>query len=124
MSRVFVVQRQQRKDETTGELVSKFDVTPAEEYGDIIDILSPSAAPFHPPAVLGQMHQVLKSFCDDDYLLLTGNPVLIGLAAAIAADYNGGAVNFLQWSGKEKRYLVIRAEDIFSDLLTAPGRVT
>ena len=109
MSRVFVVQNQHHADHT-GQLVPKFDLSPAQEYGKIVLLLSPSARPFSPRHVIGALSEALATFGDDDYLLLIGNPVLIGLAVAIASRRNCGRVRVLQWDGKARRYIPIFAD--------------
>lgn len=114
--RVFVVQKTMRWDAQKGELVPKFDLEPAEEYGEVIYLLSPTAAPFNPDTVLPELHQKLESITENDYLLLVGNPALIGIVCAIAADYSQGCFNLLQWSGKERRYLPIRVQGLYNDL--------
>lgn len=109
MSKVYIVQKQMRFDHTLQELVERFDTAPAEEFGDVVFLLSPSAAPFNPESIIKELSEKLSMFTPDDYLLLVGNPILIGLASAIAADV-AGTVNFLQWSGKEQGYLAVTAE--------------
>lgn len=111
---VYVVQNQKFVDAQTGALKDKFDFTPATTFGDLEYLLSPSARPFNLAPVLAELHEKLQNFGPDDYLLLTGNPVLLGLAVAIAADYNDGNVKLLQWSGARKTYFPVIAEDIFA----------
>jgi hypothetical protein len=108
---VFILQCQATKDLQTGEFVDKYDFSSAEEYGTLKFLLSPTANPFNvnESGVVAQLHGHLKDFNDNDYLLLVGNPCLIGIAAAIAADYSGGGINFLQWSGKKQSYIPIYA---------------
>jgi hypothetical protein len=43
-----------------------------------------------------------------------GSPVLIGLAVAVAAEYNNGNVGMLQWSGEKRSYFPARAFDVFN----------
>jgi hypothetical protein len=108
MSRVFVVQCQMRWD---GEkLVPKFDLGPAQEFGELVFLLSPSAAPFNSPPIVEELSGKLAGYTDDDYLLLVGNPCLIGMVVALAADANDGRVKMLQWSGRDQRYRVVEAE--------------
>lgn len=109
MSRVFVVQDQKQVNTHTGELESKFDMTPAEEYGQLIELLRSGSSPFNLGPAVKRLHKVLHDFTDDDYLLLVGNPVLIGMAVAVAAHYNGGSVACLQWSGAKSKYIPVRA---------------
>ena len=105
---VFVVQKQMRFDEETGELVPRFKtLSMAEKFGKLSYLLSPSAHPFHPEDVIGDLHDKLKNFNDGDYLLLIGNPALIGMTTAIAGHNNSGKVKLLQWSGKQRDYAKI-----------------
>lgn len=105
---VFAVQQQMKFDQETRELVPRFpSIKKAERWGEIRYILSPSAHPFNPELVIGDIHEKLSKFSDSDHLLLIGNPGLIGMATAIAAHYNDGNVRFLQWSGRHMSYTEI-----------------
>ena len=106
MSRVFVVQNQLHR--VDAELVPKFDFESAKEFGPIHYLLNPSAKPFHPEHVIYDLQQKLRDFSLTDYLLLIGNPALIGFAVAIAAQRNRGRVNLLQWSSG--KYVLISAD--------------
>ena len=107
---VYVVQKQMRFDEASGELVPKFrTLNKAERFGHLEYLLSPSAHPFNADSVLGDLHDKLRFFGDHDHLLLIGNPVLIGMATSVAASYNDGRVRFLQWSGRHSDYTEISA---------------
>jgi hypothetical protein len=46
----------------------------------------------------------LNRFCDDDYLVLAGDPVCIGIACAHAADINKGRFKVLKWDRLDGRY--------------------
>lgn len=108
---VFAVQQQMRFDQVRKELVPRFtSINKAERWGQIVYLLSPSAHPFNPDLVLGDMHEKLSDFSDDDHLLLIGNPGLIGMATTIAAWYNNGSVKLLQWSGRHNEYTEIIAK--------------
>jgi hypothetical protein len=107
---VYVVQMQMKQDPDRG-LIPRFpSVERAVKWGTLRYMLSPSDHPFNSDHVVNSLHDHLKDFCDDDYLLLIGNPVLMGMASAIAAFYNEGRVKFLQWSGRHEEYSVIAAE--------------
>lgn len=108
MSNVYVVQRQMRFDHDKGVLVPRFPtIAQAEKWGPIIYALEPNAHPYDPEAAIGTLHSSLKDFCEDDYLVLVGNPILLGLATAICAHYNSGKVRFLQWSARTGDYVLI-----------------
>ncbi len=110
MSRVFVVQRQHKYDPATTNLVPKYDLSSAAQYGELVYLLSPTAGPFNTASIVTELREKLRDYTSEDYLLLIGNPCLIGWTVALAAHCNGGAVNLLQWSGKEQRYLPIVAQ--------------
>lgn len=108
---VFAVQNQMRFDQVRKELVPRFtSLDKALRWGKIEYLLSPSAHPFSPDLVLGDMHEKLSGYNDQDHLLLIGNPGLIGMATAIAAYYNNGEVKLLQWSGRHGEYTEIVAK--------------
>lgn len=110
MSTVYVVQDHRRYDKETGCFVPVHDLTPAQEYGELRYLLTPTAAPWHPTSVLPDLWAGLKDFSDEDFLLLTGNPILIGWATAVAADFNEGRVKLLQWHGREQRYIPVESQ--------------
>lgn len=114
MSRVFVVQNQHRWNRDKQRFEPKFDLTPAQEFGELVYLLSPTAAPFRPEPIIEELKEKLADFRPGDHLLLVGNPVLIGFAVAIAADANGGDVSLLQWSGKDQRYITVEAAGLFT----------
>lgn len=108
---VYAVQKQMRFDHEKRELVPRFtSIHKAERWGKLVYLLSPSAHPFNPELVLGDLHEKLMDFSDDDQLLLIGNPALLGMATTIAAHYNEGRVRFLQWSGRHGEYTEIRTK--------------
>lgn len=105
---VFAIQQPHRWNGR--ELAPAFDVSPAEEHGNVEFLLSPTAAPFQTAGIVQELHEKLNGFSDGDFLLLIGNPCLIGIATAIAAHYNNGLVPMLQWSGKDGRYIEVVPE--------------
>ena len=112
MSKVYVVQNQHRWDRDKQRFEPKFDLTPAEEFGELVYLLSPTAAPFRPEPIIQELREKLKDYQEGDHLLLVGNPVLIGFAVTVAADVNGGRVSLLQWSGKDQRYIAVEAQKL------------
>lgn len=113
MSRVFLVQNTKWVDPKDGQLKNKFDFTAALQFGSIRELLEPTASPFDLPPVIRKLQAGLRDYTPQDYLLLVGSPVLIGLAVAIAADYSSGHVAMLQWSGAKRQYIPARAFEIF-----------
>ena len=113
---VWLVQNQHMMDKQTGQLVPKYNIESLKEYGTLRFLLSPNASPFNTKFIIKALHEQLANFTDKDSLVLMGNPALIGFAVAIAAMYNDGRVNLLQWNGTAQRHLPIEA-----DLLNTGG---
>jgi len=111
MSRVFIVQNQMRRAPDNSGMVTRYDFASAEQYGNLVYLLGPSAGPFNPPSIITELHEKLADFSDEDYLVLVGNPCLIGWAVAIAADHNGGCMKLLQWG--RGGYQLIQVFDLF-----------
>jgi len=113
MPKVYVVQSQHKWDKATGTLVPAYDFTPAEEYGEIVYLLKPNAAPFNSAPVIQELTEKLVEMNPEDFLLLTGNPALIGFACALAADFLGrkdAPLKMLQWHGRDRSYVPITAD--------------
>lgn len=107
---VFVVQKQMRYNPDTGKSEPRFPtIVKAERFGDLEYCLSPNEHPFGMESALGNLHESLSGFNDDDFLVLVGSPILLGCATTIAAHYNEGRVKFLQWSAKENDYVMLPA---------------
>lgn len=109
MNKVFVVQMPHYWDNRHEKFLPKFNIKTAEVFGQIQYLLSPKAAPFNPESIILELQEKLKDFCDEDYILMIGNPALIAFAGAIAAARNEGRVRLLQWSGREGGYIPIQA---------------
>lgn len=118
---VYVVQDHRRYDKLTGQYVSAHDLSPAEEFGELRYLLSPTAAPWNPVSILNDLWDGLKDYGDMDHLLMVGNPVLCGLATAVAANINDGRVRFLQWNGRQYRYTAVEAQIFDVDARVSRG---
>ena len=62
---------------------------------------------FSPGPLVYKLRQVLKSFTKKDYLLLTGDPAIIGVACSIVSDITNGKYNLLKWDKQERKYYPI-----------------
>jgi hypothetical protein len=107
---VYVVQKQMKVDSRTGDMVPRFDLTLADQYGKIEFLLSPRARPYAAGGIITELYEKLETFSDKDFLLLVGNQTLVGFAMSVAADVNNGRVNILQWSGRDQAYVEIKAD--------------
>lgn len=101
---VFVTQNPMRRDPTSGDLVHAFDLTPARQYGDIRVLLPSGPTLITTGTAVAQLREKLAGFTDDDHLLCLGDPVVIAIASALAAEVNDGVVPLLVWDRKIKAY--------------------
>ena len=62
---------------------------------------------FSPGPLIYKLRQGLKDYTSDDYLLLTGDPALIGVACSIVSDITNGKYNILKWDKQERQYYPI-----------------
>lgn len=110
MAVVYIVQKQMRYDPAKRGLVPRFNLEPARQYGDLKFLLDSQATPLSPDTTVACLQERLREFSENDYLLLVGNPCLMGWACAMAAEKAGGVLQLLQWHSAEKRYIPVRAE--------------
>lgn len=107
---VYVVQERKKFDRVTGELVAAVNIMPAAEYGDLIEVFDSKQHALLTSQVVTKLRTKLRKFGDDDYLLPIGNPILIGVATAMAAKNNMGRVKLLHWDRELMRYIVLNYE--------------
>ena len=62
---------------------------------------------FSPGPLIFKLRKGLKDFTTDDYLLLTGDPAIIGVACSIVSDMTNGRYNLLKWDKQERKYYPI-----------------
>tara|TARA_R110000751_G_scaffold129373_1_gene231429 strand:+ start:29 stop:352 length:324 start_codon:yes stop_codon:yes gene_type:complete len=83
----------------------KKNILSAQTWGKLEFILSEKQDLFwEPEKTVTEIKKVLSNFNDNDYLLLIGDPALIGICTAIACDQNHGFVKFLKWDNREFKY--------------------
>jgi hypothetical protein len=88
------------------------DLSPALEYGELRFILREWENPFSDiNATVEEVRRVLggEGLNHDDWLLLVGNPVLIGVTTAVAREFVDD-LRMLQWNRAEHRYLPVIAQ--------------
>ena len=62
---------------------------------------------FSPGPLIFQLRQKLRDFTSEDYLLLTGDPAIIGVACSIISDITNGKYKLLKWDKQESKYYPI-----------------
>lgn len=88
------------------------NILPASQYGEITVMLPPGQVTFSIAPTITKLKNYLRDFSDADYLLLSGDPIAIGLACSIASKYgkSGGTVNLLKWDRQEMCYIPLKAQ--------------
>lgn len=81
MSKVFVVNEPLKSRE--GERGRAIDLRPAQKYGELVFLSPAGEPPLDPEGWLPRMQELLRDFCDDDFILPVGHPALIVAAASI-----------------------------------------
>ena len=86
----------------------KINIVGASSYGQLKFLLPEfSQMIFSPGPLIYKLRQGLKNFTEDDHLLLTGDPALIGVACSIVSDITNGKYNLLKWDKQERKYYSI-----------------
>ena len=81
------------------------DILSAEKYGELKSIIYPGYQLYLSPGpIVSKMRRILKNFNDDDYLLLIGDPSIIGVACSVASDINMGRYKVLKWDRRREKY--------------------
>ena len=86
----------------------KINIMGASKYGEFKFLLPElSQIIFSPGPLIYKLRTLLKNFTTDDYLLLTGDPAIIGVACSIVSDMTNGKYNLLKWDKQERQYYPI-----------------
>ena len=87
----------------------KINILGAAEYG-VFKFLLPefSQIIFSPGPLIFKLRNLLKNYRPSDYLLLTGDPAIIGVACSIVSDITNGKYNLLKWDKQDKVYYPIK----------------
>ena len=87
----------------------KINIIGAQKYGDLKFLLPElSQMIFSPGPLIFKLRKLLKDFKPEDYLLLTGDPAIIGVACSIVSDITNGKYNLLKWDKQERQYYPIK----------------
>ena len=83
----------------------KINIIGATQFGNLKVLLPEnSQIILSPNYVITTLRQKLKDYTIKDYLLLTGDPAIIGVACSIVSDITNGKYNLLKWDKQERRY--------------------
>ena len=86
----------------------KINIMGAAEYGKFKFLLPElSQIIFSPGPLIFKLFKGLVNYRTLDYLLLTGDPAIIGVACSIVSDITNGKYNLLKWDKQERKYYPI-----------------
>ena len=86
----------------------KINIIGASQYGQFKFLLPEfSQMIFSPGPLIYKLREGLKNYKPRDYLLLTGDPAIIGVACSIVSDITNGKYKVLKWDKQERKYYPI-----------------
>ena len=93
----------------TAEGRPKINIMGAAEYGKFKFLLPEfSQIIFSPGPLVFKLRKLLKHYTPEDYLLLTGDPAIIGVACSIVSEMTNGKYNLLKWDKQDRVYYPIK----------------
>jgi hypothetical protein len=89
----------------------KINIVGATHYGQLKVLLPENSQIILSPAyVVSTLRQKLKEYNSNDYLLLTGDPAIIGVACSIVSDITNGKYKLLKWDKQERKYYPVEID--------------
>jgi hypothetical protein len=89
----------------------KINIIGATQFGQLKVLLPEnSQIILSPNYVITTLRKMLKDYTSKDYLLLTGDPAIIGVACSIVSDITNGKYNLLKWDKQERRYYPVEID--------------
>ena len=86
----------------------KINIMSANKYGEFKFLLPEfSQIIFSPGPLIFKLRNLLRNYTEEDYLLLTGDPAIIGVACSIVSDMTNGRYNLLKWDKQDRMYYPI-----------------
>ena len=89
----------------------KINIIGATQFGQLKVLLPENSQIILSPSyVVTTLRSKLKDYTSKDYLLLTGDPAIIGVACSIVSDTTNGKFNLLKWDKQERRYYPVEID--------------
>ena len=89
----------------------KINIMGAASYGKFKFLLPElSQIIFSPGPLIFKLRKSLAKYRKKDFLLLTGDPAIIGVACSIVSDITNGKYNLLKWDKQERKYYSIEID--------------
>ena len=90
---------------------ANINILSASDYGYLVICLPlygpESQVVFSSSPFVFKMRKNLRDFREQDYILLTGDPAIIGISTAIVSDKTNGIFKLLKWDRREAKYYPI-----------------
>jgi len=87
----------------------KINIMSASKFGEFKFLLPEfSQIIFSPGPLIFKLRSLLKNYTIKDYLLLTGDPAIIGVACSIVSEFTNGKYNLLKWDKQDRIYYPIK----------------
>ena len=87
----------------------KINILGAAQYGTFKFLLPElSQIIFSPGPLIFKLRKGLQNYRQRDFLLLTGDPAIIGVACSIVSDITNGKYQLLKWDKQERKYYPIQ----------------
>ena len=87
----------------------KINIMGAAEFGTFKFLLPElSQIIFSPGPLIFKLRKGLQNYRSKDFLLLTGDPAIIGVACSIVSDMTNGRYQLLKWDKQERKYYPIQ----------------
>ena len=86
----------------------KINIMGASKFGEL-KVLLPELSQiiFSPGPLIFKLRKLLNNYTPEDFLLLTGDPAIIGVACSIVSDTTNGKYKVLKWDKQERQYYPI-----------------
>ena len=86
----------------------KINIMGAAEFGTFKFLLPElSQIIFSPGPLIFKLRKGLQNYRPKDFLLLTGDPAIIGVACSIVSNMTNGKYKLLKWDKQERKYYPI-----------------
>ena len=89
----------------------RINIMSASKYGKFKFLLPEfSQIIFSPGPLIFKLRKELEKYRTKAYLLLTGDPAIIGVACSLVSDITNGKFNLLKWDKQERKYYSIEID--------------
>ncbi len=84
---------------------TKYNIIGAKKFGKLKVLLKENTQiVLSPGPTIFELRRLLRDYTSKDYLLLSGDPSVIGIACSVVSDINNGRFNLLKWDRQEQMY--------------------